>query len=75
MADQAERKAIPPTLLPGTVTNANITTTSKENVVEKIKSLLVLGPTNIQKSAVNKCSCLAIRTHNHHLHKYIFNKT
>ena len=45
MADQADRKAILSNLFAGMVTDVNNNTNSKENVVEIIKSLLVLDCT------------------------------
>ena len=47
MADQADRKVILSNLLVGVVTDANNNTNSKENVVEIIKSLLVLDCTSL----------------------------
>ena len=54
MADQADRKVILSNLLVGVVTDANNNTNSKENVVEIIKSLLVLDCTPLQKVIINK---------------------
>ena len=54
MADQADRKVILSNLLVGVVTDVNNNTNSKENVVEIIKSLLVLDCTPLYKVIINK---------------------